>query len=42
MIIKNGLIHDAVNREPYIGDIRIVDGIVILEAFCLDQLVYLA
>lgn len=26
MIIKNGLIHDAVNREPYIGDIRIVDG----------------
>ncbi|MBQ9036971.1 MAG: amidohydrolase [Erysipelotrichaceae bacterium] len=26
MIIKNGLIHDAVNREPYKGDIRVEDG----------------
>ena len=26
MIIKNGLIHDAVNRDPYIADIRVEDG----------------
>ena len=26
MIIKNGLIHDAVNKEAYISDIRIEDG----------------
>ena len=26
MIIKNALIHDAVNREPYYGDIVIKDG----------------
>ena len=26
MIIKNGLIHDAVNREPYLADIAITDG----------------
>ena len=26
MIIKNGLIHDAVNEEAYISDIKIVDG----------------
>jgi len=26
MIVKNGLIHDAVNRDPYIADIRIEDG----------------
>ncbi len=26
MIIKNGLVHDAVNREPYIADIRTEDG----------------
>ena len=28
MIIKNGTIHDAVNREPYVSDIRIEDGII--------------
>ncbi|MBR2544691.1 MAG: amidohydrolase [Erysipelotrichaceae bacterium] len=26
MIIKNGLIHDAVNREPYVADIRVEEG----------------
>ncbi|MEE3425853.1 MAG: amidohydrolase, partial [Erysipelotrichaceae bacterium] len=26
MIIQNGLVHDAVKREPYIADIRIQDG----------------
>ena len=26
MLIKNGLIHDGVSRDAYIGDIRIVDG----------------
>ena len=26
MIIKNGLIHDAVNCEPYVGDIRVGEG----------------
>jgi len=26
MIVKNGLIHDAVNRDPYIADIRIEGG----------------
>ena len=26
MIIKNGLIHDAVNRDPYIADIKVTDG----------------
>ncbi|MBR0138391.1 MAG: amidohydrolase [Erysipelotrichaceae bacterium] len=26
MIIRNGLIHDAVNREPYVADIRVEDG----------------
>ncbi len=26
ILIKNGLIHDAVNKEPYIGDILIEDG----------------
>ena len=26
MLIRNGLIHDAVNREPYTADIRIEDG----------------
>ena len=26
MIIKNGLIHDAVNCEPYVGDIRVEEG----------------
>ena len=26
MIIKNGLIHDAVNRQPYLADIRIEQG----------------
>ena len=26
MIIKNGLIHDAVNREPYVADIRFEEG----------------
>ena len=27
MIIKNGLVHDAVNREPYLADIRFEEGI---------------
>ena len=26
MLIKNGLIHDGINSDAYIGDIRIVDG----------------
>ena len=26
MIIKNGLIHDAIHKEPYTGDIRIENG----------------
>ncbi|MBR2745736.1 MAG: amidohydrolase [Erysipelotrichaceae bacterium] len=26
MIIKNGLIHDVVNREPYVADIRVEEG----------------
>ena len=26
MIIQNGLVHDAVKKEPYIADIRIQDG----------------
>ena len=26
MIIKNGLIHDAVHKEPYVADIRVIDG----------------
>ena len=26
MIIRNGLIHDAVNREPYVADIRMENG----------------
>lgn len=26
MIIKNGSVNDAVNREPYVADIRITDG----------------
>ena len=26
MIIKNALIHDAINREPYCGDIVIENG----------------
>ena len=26
MIIRNGLIHDAVNREPYVANIRVEDG----------------
>lgn len=26
MLIKNGIIHDAVNRDPYQGDIRIQNG----------------
>ena len=26
MIIRNGLIHDAVNRDPYVADIRVEDG----------------
>ena len=26
MIIKNGRIHDAVNKDPYIADIRIENG----------------
>lgn len=26
MLIKNGMVHDAVNREPYIADIRIKGG----------------
>ena len=29
LIIKNGLIHDAVNREPYVADILIEDGKII-------------
>ena len=26
MLIKNGMIHDAVNREAYVADILIADG----------------
>ncbi len=26
MIIKNGTVYDAVNREPYVADVRVVDG----------------
>ena len=26
LLIKNGLIHDAVNREPYIADILVDEG----------------
>ena len=26
MIIKNGSVNDAVNREAYVADIRITDG----------------
>ena len=26
MIIRNGNVYDAVNREPYIADIRVIDG----------------
>ena len=26
MIIKNGTVYDAVNREPYAADVRVVDG----------------
>ena len=26
MIIKNGTVYDAVNRDPYVADIRVVDG----------------
>lgn len=26
MIIKNGSVHDAVNRGPYVADIRVCGG----------------
>ncbi|MBR6571373.1 MAG: amidohydrolase, partial [Clostridia bacterium] len=26
LLIKNGLVHDAVNREPYIADILVEEG----------------
>ena len=26
MIVKNGLIHDAVNKDAYLADIKVVDG----------------
>ena len=26
LLIKNGLVHDAINREPYIADIFVKNG----------------
>ena len=39
LLIKNGLIHDAVNREPYIADILVDEGKIVkiekdIEACC--------
>lgn len=36
MIIKNGLIHDAINEEAYIADIKVVDGKIVEIAKNID------
>ena len=36
LCIKNGLIHDSVNRDPYIADILIDNGIIVAIAPGLD------
>ena len=38
MIIKNGQIYDAVNREPYVADIRLKDGKILeIQAGLLEE-----
>ena len=35
-LIKNGLIHDLVNRDPYIADILVKDGKITLDEIVID------
>ena len=37
MIIKNAIIHDAIHREPYQGDIRIENGKLVSIGPAVDQ-----
>ena len=36
LCIKNGLIHDAINRDPYVADILIDNGVITKIAPAID------
>jgi N-acyl-D-aspartate/D-glutamate deacylase len=36
MIIRNGLLHDAVRREPYVADIRVENGRIVKIAVSIE------
>nr|MCR4854578.1 amidohydrolase [Erysipelotrichaceae bacterium] len=36
MIIRNGLLHDAIRREPYVADIRVENGRIVKIAASIE------